>query len=215
MACLINMPLPVLNVIGITFAVVLAGRKNKMLLSSGVLFSAGVLLAGAFVHMLPHSTEIINNHFEGDTQHSSHDGGDEHYGDESDIHPEDKHTGEDEHQTKITSGGYKKTITKNTPTRTLGLLLSLASHFSSFSLWKRYVDNKFGDADFLHGHDSAHHHGVNTTSPTTYSDSHSHGAGSDCIKCDSEAVKAMVEANEDGDEEAPSDQAASHKVSGS
>lgn len=42
---------PVLNVIGITFAVLLADRKNKLVLSAGVLFSAGVLslLSGAFI----------------------------------------------------------------------------------------------------------------------------------------------------------------------
>lgn len=51
----------VVSLIGAWVAILLDDRDNELIVSCGVMFSAGVLLAGGFVHLLNDSNETFLN----------------------------------------------------------------------------------------------------------------------------------------------------------
>jgi len=62
---------PAINALGITASIFLSKSKTKLPLSMGVIFSAGVLLSAALVHMLPHAVANLEGFqlFASDEEH--------------------------------------------------------------------------------------------------------------------------------------------------
>jgi len=61
---------PLISTFGITASIFISSKKNKTLLAMGIMFSAGVLVSASLIHMLPHSTEVLDEYFAAEDDHS-------------------------------------------------------------------------------------------------------------------------------------------------
>lgn len=87
---------PCLSSLGITASIFISSANNRTVLAMGVMFSAGVLLSAALVHMLPHAAETLDLHF-ADDDHASHDDG---------GHVDDDHLRDDDHYDLFGHGAH-------------------------------------------------------------------------------------------------------------
>lgn len=94
---------PFLNIAGISGSIFLSASKNRLLLSSGVIFSAGVLLSVALVHMLPHSVRALEGQIGGggEDSHNVHEEGIENVHDDQEELVVDDHVGHDHRDLRI------------------------------------------------------------------------------------------------------------------
>ena len=63
---------PLISILGIVASIFLSSANNRTFLAMGIMFSAGVLISGALVHMLPHATEVLDLHFATEDNHDDH-----------------------------------------------------------------------------------------------------------------------------------------------
>lgn len=62
---------PLISTLGIAASIFISSAKNRTLLAMGIMFSAGVLVSGSLVHMLPHASEVFDLHFAKEDDHGS------------------------------------------------------------------------------------------------------------------------------------------------
>ena len=64
---------PLISTLGIVASIFISSAKNRTFLAMGIMFSAGVLVSGSLVHMLPHASEVLDLHFaQEEDDHSDH-----------------------------------------------------------------------------------------------------------------------------------------------
>lgn len=93
---------PVISIIGLTLSIFISSANNRTFLAMGIMFSAGVLVSASLVHMLPHSSEVLDIYFAPEDNHDDHSDEsqlmttttDDHFA-QADMDPDDDHAGHD------------------------------------------------------------------------------------------------------------------------
>ena len=93
---------PLISIFGIVASIFISSANNRTFLAMGIMFSAGVLISGALVHMLPHATEVLDLHFSTEDDHDDHGSSsasnaltDDHFGTGGGGDLDDDHAGHD------------------------------------------------------------------------------------------------------------------------
>jgi zinc transporter ZupT len=149
---------PLIGILGISLAAILGTRAgNKLWFTCGVMFSSGILLAGALTHALPHANEMFAALLGEDEEH-----GDESHQDESDAleeHDEDHHLRyleeEDHHDEKEEEHSHQFPWANMIFGLTFYLLLVLEAYAERFI--DNYVAKNGGkDGNFFYGAHDGH-----------------------------------------------------------